>query len=70
MDRANEGPVGRAKTGSDFLQLRIEEAPPGGRADWLSREIRAAIADGRLPIGSKLPASRVLAAELRVSRGW
>ncbi|MEV8117652.1 PLP-dependent aminotransferase family protein [Streptomyces xiamenensis] len=69
MDRANEGPVGRAKTGSDFLQLRIEEAPPRGRADWLSREIRAAIADGRLPLGSKLPASRVLAAELRVSRG-
>jgi GntR family transcriptional regulator / MocR family aminotransferase len=69
VDRANEGPVGRAKTGSDFLQLRIEDAPPGGRADWLSREIRAAIADGRLPLGSKLPASRVLAAELRVSRG-
>lgn len=54
---------------SDFLQLNIAEAPAGGRTDWLARELRRAIADGRLPVGSRLPATRVLAAELRVSRG-
>ncbi|WP_328391203.1 PLP-dependent aminotransferase family protein [Streptomyces sp. NBC_00400] len=54
---------------SDFLQLNIAEAPAGGRSDWLARELRRAIADGRLPVGSRLPATRVLAAELRVSRG-
>ncbi|MET7798682.1 PLP-dependent aminotransferase family protein [Streptomyces decoyicus] len=54
---------------SDFLQLRIEEAPVGGRSVWLARELRRAIADGRLPVGSRLPATRVLAADLRVSRG-
>ncbi|UNO44402.1 PLP-dependent aminotransferase family protein [Streptomyces sp. MST-110588] len=31
--------------------------------------MRLAMADGRLPVGSRLPATRVLAAELRVSRG-
>ncbi|MDQ7804266.1 PLP-dependent aminotransferase family protein [Amycolatopsis sp. A133] len=68
--------MNRAKTalpdwskGSDFLQLDVREAPPGGLADWLAGQLRAAIADGRLPIGARLPASRVLAAELRVSRG-
>ncbi|MFJ5803076.1 MocR-like pyridoxine biosynthesis transcription factor PdxR [Streptomyces decoyicus] len=54
---------------SDFLQLCIEDAPAGGRSVWLARELRGAIADGRLPVGSRLPATRVLAAELRVSRG-
>ena len=56
-------------SGSDFLQLRIEQAPAGGRADWLARQLRAAIAQGQLPLGSTLPASRHLATELRVSRG-
>ncbi|MEV6005755.1 PLP-dependent aminotransferase family protein [Streptomyces sp. NPDC051976] len=51
------------------MQLDIRQAPNGGRADWLARQLRLAIADGRLPVGSKLPASRVLAAELGVSRG-
>ncbi|HEX2316230.1 MAG TPA: PLP-dependent aminotransferase family protein [Thermomonospora sp.] len=55
--------------GSDFLQLTLDEAPPGGLADWLAGRLRQAIADGRLPVGSRLPATRVLAAELRVSRG-
>ncbi|MGW6708067.1 GntR family transcriptional regulator, partial [Streptomyces sp. NPDC054956] len=55
--------------GSDFLLLDIGQAPPGGRTDWLTARIRAAIADGTLPVGSRLPAGRVLAAELGVSRG-
>ncbi|MCX5206564.1 PLP-dependent aminotransferase family protein [Streptomyces sp. NBC_00237] len=44
-------------------------APSGGKADWLSRHLRQAIADGRLVVGAKLPPTRVLAAELGVSRG-
>nr|WP_031509834.1 PLP-dependent aminotransferase family protein [Streptomyces megasporus] len=55
--------------GADFLQLDARRAPPGGLADWLARQLRLAIADGRLPVGSRLPATRTLAAELRVSRG-
>lgn len=76
MDRSKEGvsersntPSAAASGSSDFLQLDIRQAPNGGRADWLARQLRLAISDGRLPVGSKLPASRVLAAELGVSRG-
>lgn len=70
MHRSNDGPTHWSITpGSDFLQLNIEEAPPGGLADWLARRLRAAISDGRLPVGGRLPATRVLAGELRVSRG-
>ncbi|MFD9729734.1 PLP-dependent aminotransferase family protein [Streptomyces sp. NPDC059072] len=75
MSRSKEGGnqgskvAAGASAGSDFLQLDIGEAPTGGRTDWLAGRLRAAIADGTLPVGSRLPASRVLAAELRVSRG-
>ncbi|WP_030234651.1 PLP-dependent aminotransferase family protein [Streptomyces sp. NRRL S-350] len=55
--------------GADFLQLDTADAPPGGLTDWLARRLREAVADGRLPAGSRLPAGRVLAAELGVSRG-
>lgn len=58
-----------APPGSDFLQLRPDDAPVGGKADWLARHLRQAITDRRLTVGSRLPATRVLAAELRVSRG-
>ncbi|OIJ99302.1 GntR family transcriptional regulator [Streptomyces sp. MUSC 14] len=58
-----------AGVGSDFLQLDIGQAPPGGRTAWLADRLRSAIADGRLPVGARLPASRVLAEELRVTRG-
>ncbi|MEU3060621.1 PLP-dependent aminotransferase family protein [Streptomyces subrutilus] len=51
------------------MQLDLSGAPSGGRTAWLAARLRAAIADGTLPVGSRLPASRVLAAELRVSRG-
>ncbi|MER5731436.1 winged helix-turn-helix domain-containing protein, partial [Streptomyces sp. NPDC002138] len=62
-------PVPARSLGSDFLQLDIGQAPPGGRTAWLAGRLREAIADGRLPVGSRLPASRVLAEELRVARG-
>ncbi|WP_116111919.1 PLP-dependent aminotransferase family protein [Amycolatopsis ruanii] len=69
MNRSKAEPVERSTTGSDFLQLDIGDAPPGGRSAWLSARLRDAIADGRLPVGSRLPATRTLAAELGVSRG-
>ncbi|MEV8309346.1 PLP-dependent aminotransferase family protein [Streptomyces flavidovirens] len=62
-------PVAPSASGSDFLQLNPQEAPAGGLSDWLARRLRDAIADGSLPVGSRLPATRVLAGELRVSRG-
>src|SRR5690348_183804 len=74
----HNGPVNRSKDdepnrsvtpGSDFLHLDPADAPPGGLADWLAGRLRDAVADGRLPVGTRLPATRVLAAELRVSRG-
>ncbi|KMO95486.1 MocR-like pyridoxine biosynthesis transcription factor PdxR [Streptomyces roseus] len=77
MDSAEESETQGSETparagtagGSDFLQLDLEQAPPGGRTEWLTARIRAAIADGTLPLGSRLPSSRVLAAELGVTRG-
>ncbi|HEV3357313.1 MAG TPA: PLP-dependent aminotransferase family protein [Pseudonocardiaceae bacterium] len=55
--------------GADFLQLDPASAPPRGLAGWLATEIRAAVADGRLPVDARLPATRALATELAVSRG-
>ncbi|MFG2057469.1 PLP-dependent aminotransferase family protein [Micromonospora sp. NPDC048930] len=70
MDRAKPTEAEESITaGADFLQLDVGEAPPGGRAEWLAGRLRAAISDGRVPVGARLPASRVLAAELGVSRG-
>jgi GntR family transcriptional regulator/MocR family aminotransferase len=66
---APASPGTREPRGSDFLQLDIGEAPSGARAEWLAERLREAVADGRLPLGSRLPATRVLAEELRVSRG-
>lgn len=56
-------------TGSDFLQLRAAAAPPKGLTTWLVDAVRAAVADGRLAPGVRLPATRELAADLGVSRG-
>ena len=69
MDRSKKAADDRSITGVDFLQLDRAAAPAGGLTDWLAQQLRQAIADGRLLAGSKLPASRVLAGELRVSRG-
>lgn len=55
--------------GSDFLQLNADHAPAGHLSEWLARQLRLAISDSRLPVGSRLPATRVLADELHVSRG-
>jgi len=55
--------------GSDFLVLDIGTAPARRRTAWLAAAIREAVDDGRLRTGDRLPASRVLAADLGVSRG-
>lgn len=55
--------------GADFLQLDPASAPARGLTDWLVDALRGAIADGRLTPGVRLPATRILAGELAVSRG-
>jgi GntR family transcriptional regulator/MocR family aminotransferase len=62
---AKGGPI----SGSDFLQLRAEDAPAKGLTAWLTTGLRDAIGTGRLAEGARLPATRVLAAELKISRG-
>src|SRR5580765_2547188 len=59
------GPI----TGTDFLQLSPAAAPVRGLTGWLADAIRAAIMDGRLRAGTPLPATRLLAGDLGVSRG-
>lgn len=67
MPRANEDRAEWSK--ADFLQLDLGDAPHGGQAAWLADLLRDAVADGRLAVGTRLPATRVLADELGVSRG-
>jgi GntR family transcriptional regulator / MocR family aminotransferase len=61
----DEGPMG----GADFLQLSPATAPARGLTAWLTDALRAAIIDGRLQPGACLPATRVLAEDLGISRG-
>jgi GntR family transcriptional regulator/MocR family aminotransferase len=56
-------------TGADFLQLDPAAAPARGMTDWLADAVRVAILDGRLQAGALLPATRVLADDLGISRG-
>ncbi|HET9171956.1 MAG TPA: PLP-dependent aminotransferase family protein [Actinospica sp.] len=51
------------------LDLFLELLPGEKRRDGLERALREAIRGGRLAAGEKLPATRVLAAELGLSRG-
>ena len=44
-------------------------APARGLTSWLAGAIRTAVIDGRLPAGTSLPATRLLAGDLGVSRG-
>lgn len=69
MSRSKRSLSDRSESGSDFLSLDMCAAPTGHMTDWLTEQLREAIADGQLPVGSRLPPSRVLAGELRVSRG-
>ncbi|MFI5692126.1 PLP-dependent aminotransferase family protein [Kribbella sp. NPDC051586] len=69
MNRSNPARSGRSIGGADFLQLDPAEAPAGGLADWLTDRLRTAISTGHLPVGTRLPATRTLAADLGISRG-
>ena len=68
-----QGQAGRAASdqasGADFLQLDPADAPRHGLVGWLTGAVRAGITDGRLPAGTRLPATRLLAGQLGVSRG-
>lgn len=55
--------------GADFLQLDPASAPPTGLTAWLTDRLRDGVGDGRLAVGDRLPATRVLAQQLGVSRG-
>ena len=61
--------MGSGTGGADFLQLSPSAAPARGLTSWLADAVRAAIIDGRLQAGALMPATRVLADELGVSRG-
>src|SRR5579872_4957262 len=67
--RLYSGPMTDAGRGADFLQLSPAAAPSRGLTGWLADAIRAAIIDGRLGTGTVLPATRLLADDLGVSRG-
>ncbi len=67
MSTTAAGP--RPAAGADFLQLTRAAAPSRGLTAWLADALRAAIMDGRLAAGAALPATRVLAGDLGVSRG-
>jgi GntR family transcriptional regulator/MocR family aminotransferase len=69
MTGAAEGNGGAGARGADFLQLSPASAPARGLTSWLADAVRAAIIDGRLQAGAPLPATRVLAEDLGISRG-
>jgi GntR family transcriptional regulator / MocR family aminotransferase len=58
-----------AAGGTDFLQLSPASAPSRGLTGWLLCASGAASGDGRLRPGAALPATRLLASDLGVSRG-
>ncbi|MFE6304678.1 PLP-dependent aminotransferase family protein [Nocardiopsis sp. NPDC057823] len=61
--------AGEMAQGSDFLQLDASAVPRGERTEWLTGALRSAVASGVLPLGTRLPPTRVLAADLGVARG-
>jgi GntR family transcriptional regulator / MocR family aminotransferase len=50
------------------LLVALDRSKPRGLRRALTRDLRAAIQDGRLPAGTRLPPSRTLARELELSR--
>jgi GntR family transcriptional regulator/MocR family aminotransferase len=68
MDRFSEERVSRTSLAIELLvDLDRDDREPLRRQ--LERRLRAAIRDGSLPVGIKLPSTRALAAQLAVSRG-
>ena len=54
----------------ELILAALDDAPPAGEARQLRlyRALKAAILDGRLPPGARLPGSRQLAADRRMAR--
>lgn len=55
--------------GADFLSLDLDAVPARSKADHLATTLRDAVLSGVLSAGTRLPATRALAADLNVSRG-
>ncbi|CRK61610.1 Transcriptional regulator, GntR family domain / Aspartate aminotransferase [Alloactinosynnema sp. L-07] len=53
----------------ELLLPNVPETPKGHRGRTLEAALRAAIRDGRLPLGTRLPSTRDLAGQLGVARG-
>ena len=51
------------------VDLHLDLPDGGGRRAGLEEALRAAVRDGRLAAGARVPSSRALAAELGVARG-
>jgi len=60
--------VGRMSGGPEIL-LHLDRSHPETLAGQLRSGLRDAVRNGRLPAGTRLPATRVLAQDLGVSRG-
>lgn len=65
MERAGSG----SPEWAGSRDLHVELPPRGGRRVALERALRAAIRDGRLRAGDRLPSTRALAADLGLARG-
>jgi GntR family transcriptional regulator/MocR family aminotransferase len=52
-----------------LLEVELAGVARGRQAETLAGQLRAAVRVGTLPVGTRLPASRTLAADLGVSRG-
>ena len=61
--------IGLVGSGTDFLGLSAASAPARGLTTWLTTAVREAVLHGRLAAGTRLPATRTLAAELGIARG-
>jgi GntR family transcriptional regulator / MocR family aminotransferase len=59
----------RGPVGPDLLLVELDREGEMPLHEQIERSIREGIRDGRLEAGARLPSSRVLAAELGVSRG-
>ncbi|HKH24098.1 MAG TPA: PLP-dependent aminotransferase family protein [Acidimicrobiales bacterium] len=68
MPRSTSGIVDGTTSGL-LLEVDLTGAARGRQAEALADQLRRAVRTGTLPIGTRLPASRSLAADLGVSRG-
>jgi GntR family transcriptional regulator / MocR family aminotransferase len=71
--RWQDGPPGRSNStlfkGTKLVPIETLDRARGGLGAQLTAALRDAVADGRLAPGARLPSTRDLAADLRVSRG-